>query len=274
MPKILITLLLFLSSFCINAQNCGTEITKAHKEFMQGQIFTSLEKSAPVPRLNKTLSVTVHIAQDKDGNLTCTEEDVEALIEYANTLFEPIKLSFQVCKVDYMPNYNFYDLIREDFEEEMLTMHYQDNTINLYLVNSIDEGASAGYTTMPSDVANRDFVVLGSQKPIGHELGHYFGLYHTHETMFGIELVNGSNCEEAGDLICDTDADPYTPGIQMDSMDVCNILENLVDPNMEFYVPPTNNIMSYYPANCRCIFTNQQYNRMAETYLNSRSYLW
>jgi len=41
-----------------------------------------------------------------------------------------------------------------------------------------------------------------------HEIGHYFDLYHTHETGNGVECPSGSNCSSAGDLVCDTAADP------------------------------------------------------------------
>jgi len=32
-----------------------------------------------------------------------------------------------------------------------------------------------------------------------HEFGHYFSLYHTHDSVGGKELVNGSNCGYTGD---------------------------------------------------------------------------
>ena len=44
-----------------------------------------------------------------------------------------------------------------------------------------------------------------------HEMGHFFGLLHTHgysNTVKTDEFVDGSNCNEAGDYFCDTPADP------------------------------------------------------------------
>lgn len=45
---------------------------------------------------------------------------------------------------------------------------------------------------------------------IPHEFGHYFNLYHTHhiKNANSIEKVDGSNCIDGGDEICDTPADP------------------------------------------------------------------
>ena len=48
----------------------------------------------------------------------------------------------------------------------------------------------------------------GNDTTLSHELGHYFDLYHTHETSFGTECPSGSNCQSAGDMVCDTPADP------------------------------------------------------------------
>ena len=75
-----------------------------------------------------------------------------------------------------------------------------------------------------------------------HELGHYFSLLHTHETIFGLEYVNGSNCENRGDLLCDTPADPN--------------IYNLVNPNSCQYggqqflsiLNPSISMYCYYPG--------------------------
>ncbi len=40
---------------------------------------------------------------------------------------------------------------------------------------------------------------------ITHELGHFFGLAHTHDCFYGREQLD--RCEETGDLLCDTPPD-------------------------------------------------------------------
>lgn len=45
-----------------------------------------------------------------------------------------------------------------------------------------------------------------------HEFGHVLGLYHPYEGQFGQECTSGSNCNFAGDLLCDTPASPIVHG--------------------------------------------------------------
>ena len=84
-------------------------------------------------------------------------------------------------------------------------------------------------------------------------MGHYFGLYHTHQTSFGKELVDGSNCETAGDLICDTPADP-----NLLSNRSCVYEGSVVDENGAVYQPDVTNYMSYTRHFCRSSFSEQQ----------------
>lgn len=83
-----------------------------------------------------------------------------------------------------------------------------------------------------------------------HEIGHYFDLLHTHETGRGEECVDGSNCLIAGDLICDTPADP---GLGAGDVGAgCVYIGTSRDPcHNDPYAPDTHNLMSYAPAACR-----------------------
>ena len=97
-----------------------------------------------------------------------------------------------------------------------------------------------------------------------------------------IELVDGSNCATAGDLLCDTPADPFgqtnaTPeelaliaqGLLVSAFygPSCEFIYEIKDPNGEYYQPDMGNIMSAYP--CKCGFTQDQYRLMVETILSS-----
>ncbi len=246
--------------------SCGTVVS--HDYLNNYAHIGEHSRSNPVPRLNRKLSVVAHIVKDSLGVPAHTETAIAAAVAGLNPLFDPIKISFAVCDYRYIDNYNFYDLIKEEKEPEMLANFYENNVINLYCVDHITLAGDSvgGYAYMPG---GPDVIVLAQMSAIAHEMGHFFGLLHTFDTDNGVELVNGSNCETAGDLICDTDADPYYEDMPMDG---CNIEEDLVDTLGVYYVPPTNNIMSYY--GCACKFTQGQYRRMAAQFLAFKEHLW
>ncbi|MCB0630437.1 MAG: T9SS type A sorting domain-containing protein, partial [Lewinella sp.] len=104
-----------------------------------------------------------------------------------------------------------------------------------------------------------------------HELGHFYGLYHTHETSFGREYVDGTNCEVAGDLLCDTPADPNlgTPNL----MSGCSYVGKITDPKGESYVPPVNNFMSYAPSSCVRFFSAEQLAVIESVHEDENAYL-
>ena len=104
-----------------------------------------------------------------------------------------------------------------------------------------------------------------------HEIGHYFGLYHTFESVAnGEEFADGSNCATAGDLICDTQADPNG------SNTGCHLDPQVNDPQTNLmFEPPVCNIMSYYNNQpCNYHFSRGQLDRMLSIMKTGRSYLW
>jgi hypothetical protein len=145
------------------------------------------------------------------------------------------------------------------------------NYLNIYTNTA---GGNLGYAYVPSGggvVGNTwDRVVIywasfGLDAPIGppynlgrtvtHEVGHYLGLYHT----FQGGCTSTSNCNNNGDLICDTNPEQgpnYSPCVR----------ETCGGPSPD----PTDNYMDYSDDVCMKRFTVEQVRRMRCTLANFR----
>lgn len=158
------------------------------------------------------------------------------------------------------------------------------NVLNIYYANTVvsEQGNNVGgYAFLPWDNnpgPSEQYIIINTnnhdnQSTLAHELGHFFGLVHTHETYYGIEYVNQSNCSTAGDRVCDTPADPGLSGCLSSS---CQYLAwgscPQTDPLGGVYNPSTSNIMSYASSSCRTTLTSGQKSRMY-SYYPDRSYL-
>lgn len=221
------------------------------------------DKSAVV-----TLAITAHIVRNSRGKGGISEAAVLKAVEKMNEKYAGTNLNFEVCTFNYIDRNRLHYFNKTD--EAALIKNNVDNTINLYFVNKIfapNEGSICGYTYYPTK--NQNHIILsnscaGNETTLPHEMGHYFGLYHTHESKFGMELANGSNCSSAGDLVCDTSADP---GLKFSNVnDNCEYIGLFFDPIKTVYNPPVTNIMSYSRKGCRKSFTFEQAEKMRENF--------
>ena len=239
----------------------------------QGELRT-LNKDLPC--VNKKFQVYAHIMLDALVQANYTPQNLRDEFDSVNELFSPICISFELCGIDTITNYEFDSTATAEEEAEIRTLFHVKNRINFYIIKDIFKGANrvCGFASVGGIAAMNNGFVFMSGGCAAHELGHLFGLLHTFEDP-GAELVDGSNCETEGDGLCDTPADPYTgdPTITWQGgVDGCEFIYEGLDPNGQYYQPDVGNIMSYY--NCTCGFTRQQYIKMAETYLNSNPKMW
>lgn len=246
--------------------------------FAQAQQYPHTDESLPC--LEKKFTIVAHIMRDSLGVTSHDSVSIRQAIEELNPLFAPICVSFTVCEFKFHDNFQYANLEEGADDpkwDEMQIKYHDDNRINMYFVTSLggDEAGFAGLGAITNMTGSG--IVIQDLGTIPHEMGHFFGLLHTFEGN-GVELVDGSNCTTAGDLVCDTPADPYVPGEPIDTyMDLpnCLFVSTKTDANGEYYVPDVGNIMSYYPESCRCDkFTHGQYVRMANTYLSSSPKMW
>lgn len=143
--------------------------------------------------------------------------------------------------------------------------------LNIYIVNKIEQGAAAGLGFFPSfnptagDGVYIDHNDLMYFSPFlaAHEIGHYFGLYHTFTGAVGTTCPSNLNCSLDGDFICDTD--PHTLSMQCGDKNAINPCTNTLYGNL------ATNFMA--EAFCGNIFTLGQKQRMLNSLITNRTNL-
>ena len=240
-----------------------------------------LDKKKSTTCLNRSFTVMVHMLRDTFSDINANPQDIRDAVELVNIWFEPICVDFHIEQIDTIDNFQ-YNVPESDNElEQLWNYHNEDYRINLYVVKDLSKITDELVFATPDGILETNFggVIItkmaAAEDPLWlvHGFGHYCGLLNTN-TDFGTELVNGDNCEIAGDQICDTPADPHDPSTPDNGLDLyynmeCRFIFLPKDPNNEYYVPQTGNAMSNYPTFCWCGLTFDQFEKMASLIRNS-----
>lgn len=252
-------------------------------------LFSNLSYSQTIERLpcvDKKFCVAVHIINDSLGNPNITEQVVQKGFDTLNYFFKPICIGFDICEFIYHDNHKYDSLNSQELMEwdEMQVLYNKKNVINMYFVNVIEKPSGVcGFASLGGigTFDSQGIVIQKSNnccdapyKTIVHEVGHYFSLEHTFMDATTTELVNGSNSLTTADNITDTPADPYVfPEPVTGYVQNCRFISMKKDANGQYYSPIVGNVMDYYPDECLCGFTHDQYMQMATYYLNNKG-MW
>lgn len=255
---------------------CGTptpplKVVQQHEKLMQQFIQRGANLASPV-----AIPIKAHIVRKSDGTGGLSVDSLNSAIAVMNTKYTSVKMSFSLCSsIHYIDSDELYYL-DVDAEDSKLVLNNVNDAINVYFVGSLVAGASVlnGISAFPSANPAENRIIMwnsatNNRITLPHEMGHYWNVFHTHEEFYGKELVNGSNCSIAGDLVCDTPADPccyfYNPNS-------CTYNGTVTDSNGQPYTPMVNNLMSYYGL-CRDVFTAGQYARIDAGYALRTGYM-
>ncbi len=249
--------------------------------FLVVLIFTNTiaAQKKSLPCVNKEFNVVANVVITEGDTLGVNIDSIYAVMDRVNKLFEPICVSFKICELDTIANFN-YDSVRVEEWEEMQVVYHQQRKINIFWVSQFDfQDELCGVTELGGigNTENGGLLLLKgecvNEFAVAHELGRFFGVPYT----FGDgeeqteELVRGENSATTGDLLTDTPADPFKIGDDPDSYinveNNCRFTDTKQDNAGDWYTPHVANIMSYYPDECKCDFSDEQYRLMVATYL-------
>jgi hypothetical protein len=242
-------------------QDCGT---RAPAKPFRVDMSLTMRPHITFPLLIK---VFIHVIADDDGsNVAAGDSSIERQMEFMRQYYAPQNICFILGGKQQINNTDLNNM-NTDTEAGELTPHLVGNMLNIFIHNALmnNTGLVNGnaydipkwYLSMVSTAITSTTNV----STLAHEVGHDFGLLHTHETAFGVENVprsgNCSNCNSAGDGLCDTPGDP--------NLDVGNVVTaacvytgNMFDGCGNAYVPDPRNLMAYGNRTCRNVFTNGQ----------------
>ncbi len=238
-----------------------------------------------LPCVQQTVGLRIHLNYDVTGPKDFDTVAFKALVRYTNTLFAPICLQFEACEFLTVENYRYSSHERNDAQEQV-SLYGDPNRIDVYVTVRDSATTRCGLSSLGGISKNRESYIelvndMGcldsTNQTLAHELGRFLGLRRTFDRELGEELVNGSNCATAGDLICDTPADPYVEDSMIDYVspdDPCRFTFGGQDANGQYYVPHTGNVMSLYDPSCRCSFTHDQLLLMAKNFEEFRDGIW
>ncbi len=279
----LVVILLFLGlSFEAIAQmrgHCGMTNTDLE---LQNQIALKLQdkiRSGLVAHKSEGViyvPVKFHLVADSDGRGRVWEHHVLEQLCLLNEAYMDYDIQFFMNdnELSYMDNDGVFDTPAGAGSQVRMNALRDRDALNMFFTDRADSGGSGPGTTLGYYSPQRDWIVLridqinaGYNSTIGHEVGHFFSLLHPHngwdevpynQSMHGnpvqmtssggtvpTECHDRSNCDIAGDYLCDTPED-YNFGFGWGD---CNYTRSITDPCGDLVDPQETLFMGYF-LNC------------------------
>lgn len=260
--------------------SCGTvgELQEAFIPDLKRNI--RVAESNPIRfRSTQYLPVKFHIITKTDGSKGVKESRVLDQLAAINEDFAELDIQFYLkdCSFNYINNTTVFEN-HEATIGTIMKVNKDNNAINVFIPETADRnssnlGRTLGYylkiAVTGTGVFDTDWIVVrkseiaSSSITLTHELGHFFTLAHPHrgwdsepydQEIHGnpaptrapngifTELQDKSNCDEAGDLLCDTPPD-YNFGISWSN---CEYDGGVQDPGGNLVNPEEKLYMSYF----------------------------
>ena len=259
---------------------CGTEsLSPADRQALEAEAALAM-RLKQVKATITYVPIRPHIVRKADGTGGYSMASLNNVIALTNKYYlqNGVGIQFYLSGTtpDYIDNDALYTQYRQNTDDATVAPRDVTNALNQYYIHKFDNANLGGYAQFPANnVASTRTIILDENSDddmgnrlVPHELGHTFNLLHTHEPYYGYERVTRgteANCTTAGDLVCDTPADPYGrfAGATSSCISGCppTYTCSFTDDQGNLYAPSPTNIMSYYFP-CIHDFTAGQYDRI------------
>lgn len=266
--------LLFIFSFSITGLSLWAQVETP---------ISQLDQS--LPTVDRVFNIRTIMTIDSTSKMPLIGADqIDEIYEKASYYLSPIGMAIKFCDLEVVDNYSYNRIRSENRALEMGIVYAYPKRINIIFVNNFFD-TPCGYSYHDGFQTKDQAIIFvelscadGAAEQIAHHMGRLLGLYETNYDNLN-ERADESNCDVAGDRICDTPADPYGLYANGNNLDIttepdtmgyeanCEFIWEQPKTNGEYFLPDTRNIMSPYP--CKCQFTPEQYRVMVASYLRS-----
>lgn len=299
---LLVLVILPLSISAQQIHSCGTTPFSEGFELQTERLIQNIRRAAEgviTTRNTSYVPIKFHVGARADGSGRLSAQSVLDQLCELNEDFAPIDIQFFLADgtINFINNTNFYEnhIITQN---NVMSSQRDPRAMNVYIVENAntdggDDGVTLAYYNIPRDwiVITKTFV-RSNDATLSHEIGHFFSLLHTFNGWecggyntedvpapatascgnIATERANGTNCETAGDRLCDTPAD-FNNGFGWNN---CSFTLNVLDPQGNTITPDERNYLGYF-LDCpddEYYFSNQQIEAMeADLASVSRNFL-